>query len=111
MSIARFDLPAELSRRARIDAARLVSRLIRAPDFACQAPDGAITVVMTESALHHCHVIARRMASVMRQTMFEHDRDDGRRMEAMVTIAALKSTDSPQSLLTRVSEHATAAAE
>ncbi len=46
MSIARFDLPTELPRRARVDAARLVSRLIRAADFACQTPDGAITVVM-----------------------------------------------------------------
>jgi GGDEF domain-containing protein len=111
MSIARFDLPADLSRRARVDAARLVSRLIRAPDFACQTPDDAITVVMSESALHHCHVVARRIASVMRQTMFERERDDGSRIEATVTIAALKSTDSPQSLLARVSAHATAAAE
>jgi GGDEF domain-containing protein len=111
MSIARFDLPAGLPRRARLDAARLVSRLIRAADFACQMPDGAITVVMTSSALHHCHVVARRIASVMQQAMFEREREDGRRMEAMVTLAALKSTDSPQSLLARVSEPATAAAQ
>jgi GGDEF domain-containing protein len=111
MSIARFDLPAELARRAQVDAARLVSRLIRAADFACQTPDGAITVVMTSSALHHCHVSARRIASVMRQAMFEREREDGSRMEAMVTLAALKSTDSPQSLLARVSEPTTAAAQ
>jgi GGDEF domain-containing protein len=111
MSIARFDLPAGLPRRAHLDAARLVSRLIRAADFACQMPDGAITVVMTSSALHHCHVIARRIASVMRQAMFERERENGSRVEAMVTLAALKSTDSPQSLLARVSEPATAAAE
>jgi GGDEF domain-containing protein len=111
MSIARFDLPAELTRRVQVDAARLVSRLIRAADFACQTPDGAITVVMTSSALHHCHVTARRIASVMRQAMFEREREGGSRMEAMVTLAALKSTDSPQSLLARVSEPATAAAE
>jgi hypothetical protein len=111
MSIARFDLPPELSRRAEVDAARLMSRLIRGADFACQNRDGAITVVMTGSALHHCHVIARRIASTMRQAMFEHDRADGGRMEAMVTLASLKSTDSPQSLLARVSGPATAAAE
>jgi hypothetical protein len=109
MSIARFDLPAELSRRAQVGAARLVSRLIRSADFACQNPDGAITVVMTGSALHHCHVIARRIASIMRQTMLE--REDGSRMEAMVTLASLKPTDSPQSLLARVSGPAIAAAE
>jgi hypothetical protein len=111
MSIARFDLPAGFSQRTQVDAARLVSRLIRAADFACQTPDGAITVVMTSSALHHSHVVARRIASVMRQTLFEHERDDGSRMEAMVTLASLKPTDSPQSLLARVSEPATTAAE
>lgn len=110
-SIARFDLPADLTRRAQIDAARLVSRLIRAADIACQMPDGAITVAMTGSALHHCHVIARRIASVLRQAMFEREREGSGRMEAMVTLASLKSTDSPQSLLARVSESATAAAE
>jgi GGDEF domain-containing protein len=109
LSIARFDPSAGLSRRAQIDAARLLRRLIRTADFACQTPDGAITVVMPSSALHQCHVIARRIASVMRQTMYEREREDG--MKAMVTLAALKSTDSPQSLLARVSEPATAAAE
>ena len=109
LSIARFDLPGDLSWRSQIDAARLVSRLIRAADFACQTPDGAITVVMTSSALHHCHVIARRIASVMRQALGEREREAG--MEAMVTLAALKSTDSPQSLLGRVRGPATAAAE
>jgi GGDEF domain-containing protein len=111
MSVARFDLPADLSWRARIDAARLVSRLVRASDFACQTPDGAITVVMTESALHHAHVVARRIASVMRQAMFEREREDGSRTEAMVTLASLKATDSPHSLLARVSAPATTAAE
>jgi hypothetical protein len=111
MSIARFDLPADLPRRSQIDAARLVSRLIRPADCACQTPDGAITVVMTESALHHCHVIARRIASIMRQTMFEPECEGGSRMDAMVTLASLKSTDSPQSLLARISPPVTTAAE
>ena len=111
MSIARFVLPLDLTRRARIDAARLVSRLIRTADFACQAGDGAITVVFAESALRHSHVIARRIASVIRHTMLDHERPDGSRLEAMVTLASLKSTDTPQSLLARVSESATAAAE
>ena len=111
MSIARFDFPVGLSRRARVDAARLVSRLIRAADFACQTEDGAITVVMTESALHHSHVVARRIASVMRQTMLDSERADGSGMEATVTLASLKSTDSWQSLLARVSEPVIMAAE
>jgi hypothetical protein len=109
MSIARFDLPADLPPRAQVDAARLVSRLIGAADIACQTPDGAITVTMTASALHQCHVIARRIASTLRQAMLE--REGGRHVEATVTLASLKSTDSPQSLLARVSESARAAAE
>jgi hypothetical protein len=111
MSIARFDLPADLPRRAQIDAARLVSRLIGVADIACQASDGAITVAMTASALHQCHVIARRIASTLRQAMLEREREDGRHVNAMVTLASLKSTDSPQSLLARVSEPTRAAAE
>jgi hypothetical protein len=111
MSIARFDLPAGLSPRTQADAARLVSRLIRTADLACQTPDGAITVVMTGSALHQSHVVARRIASIMQQTLFEHERQDRGRMEAMVTLASLKPTDSPQSLMARVSGPASTAAE
>jgi hypothetical protein len=111
MSIARFVFPPDISRRARIDAARLTSRLIRAADFASQAADGAITVVFTESALRHTHVIVRRIASVMRHTMLDSEREDGTRIEAMVTLASLKATDTPQSLIARVSERTTQAAE
>jgi hypothetical protein len=111
MSIARFVFPDDLSRRARVDAARLTSRLIRSADFACQTADGAITVVFTESALRHTHVIVRRIASVMKHTMLDSERQDGTRMEAMVTLASLKSTDTPTSLLARVSEATAAAAE
>jgi GGDEF domain-containing protein len=102
MSVARFELPAALSPRARVDAARLVSRLVRPGDCAYQDADGAITVVMAGAALHQCHVIARRIASVIRSTlMCEHD--GGSPVEAMVTLAALRPTDSPHSLLARVS--------
>jgi GGDEF domain-containing protein len=110
MSIARFDLPASLSPRARVDAARLVSRLIRPGDFAAQDVGGAVTVVMADAALHQCHVAARRIASVIRSTlMCEHD--GGVAVDAEVTIAALRPTDSPHSLLARVTGPERAAAE
>jgi hypothetical protein len=110
MSVARFELPASLSPRARIDAARLVGRLIRPGDFASQDVDGAITVVMSGAALHQCHVAARRIASVIGSTlMCEHD--GGVAVDAEVTIAALRPTDSPHSLLARVSGPERAAAE
>jgi hypothetical protein len=110
MSVARFDLPAGLSPRVRADAARLVRRLIAATDFASQDADGGITVVMSDRALHQCHVVARRIASVMRTAM-RAEGAGGRTVEAMVTIGALKPTDSPHSLLARVSGPQSAAAE
>ena len=85
-------------------------RLIAATDFASQDADGAITVVMSGTALHHCHVVARRIASVMRNAMLS-DHTSAGPVEAAVTIAALKPTDSPYSLLARVSRPASAAAE
>jgi hypothetical protein len=110
MSVARFDLLAALSPRARADAARLVRRLIAATDFASQDADGAITVVMSDTALHQCHVSARRIASILRNAML-NERDSASPVEAMVTIAALRATDSPHSLLARVTGPASAAAE
>jgi GGDEF domain-containing protein len=103
MSIARFTFPGVLGRRARLDVARLASRLIRSVDFACQGDDGAITVVFAESALRHAHVIARRIASVMRHTVLDGEQPDGR-IEATVTLACLKASDTPESLLARVCE-------
>jgi GGDEF domain-containing protein len=111
LSMARFCFRCELSLRARHDVARLVSRLIRAADFACQAEDGSIIVVFAEKALRHAHVIARRIASVMRHTMLDREQENDGRTEATVTLASLKATDTPQSLLARVCEPAAAAAE
>lgn len=113
LSMARFVFPRGMSRRSGIDAARLTSRLIRTVDFACQVEDGSIVVVFAESALRHAHVIARRIASVMRHTMLDHWEADGTRsrVEATVTLASLKANDTPQSLIARVSETATLAAE
>ena len=110
MSVARFDLPAGLSPRVGADAARLVRRLIAATDFASQDADRGITVVMSGTALHQCHVAARRIASTMRTSMLAEGAR-GRPVEAAVTIAALKPTDSPHSLLARVSGPDSAAAE
>ena len=106
MSMARIAFPVALGRRAGIDAARLVSRLIRNVDFACQDADGSIYVVFAESALRQAHVIARRIANVLRTTMIR-DEAEASLTEATVTLASLKAHDTPQSLLERVSELAT----
>jgi hypothetical protein len=110
MSIARFRLPPGFGRRPRIDAARLVSRLIRAVDFACQDDDGAIIVVFAESPLRHAHVITRRIAAVMRHAVLDPERSRPR-PQAMVTLACLKATDTAQSLVERVCERTATAAE
>jgi len=106
MSMARFSFPDTLDRRACLDVGRLVSRFVRTGNFACQEDDGAVTVVFTEAALRDSHVVARRIASVIRQTVLGSGQRDGTPIEATVTLASLKSTDTPHSLLARVCEGA-----
>jgi len=106
MSIARFAFPAGLGWRFRIDAARLTGRLLRPIDFACQTDDGSIVMVFAEAAPRNAHVIARKIASAMRQTMLDWENADGgqRGIDPMVTLAFLKLTDTAESLLERVSD-------
>jgi hypothetical protein len=113
MSIARFAFPPDLGWRLRIDAARLTGRLIRPIDFACQIEDGSIVVVFAESPPRNAHVVARKIASAMRQTMLDWEIGDSGQcgIDPMVTLAFLKLTDTPGSLLERVSDPVAVAAE
>ena len=106
MSIARFAFPAELGWRFRIDAARLTGRLLRPMDFACQTEDGSIVVVFADAAPRNAHVTARKIASMMRQTMLDWETGDSGQVgiDPMVTLAFLKLTDTPESLLARVTD-------
>jgi GGDEF domain-containing protein len=106
LSLARFSFPPEIDRRASLDAARLVSRLVRSVDFACRAGDGSILLVFSGTGLRHAHVVARRIASVLKHTMLLSDNaGSGQiRIDPAVTLAALKSNDTIESLLARVSE-------
>ena len=65
LSVARFSFEGKVDLRASMDAARLVSRLIRGVDFACRQDDGSIVVAFTETDLRAAHVVARRLASVL----------------------------------------------
>ncbi|MEZ5787815.1 MAG: GGDEF domain-containing protein [Xanthobacteraceae bacterium] len=103
LSLARFSFPAALDQRASLDAARIVSRLVRNVDFGCRANDGSILVAFSATELRHAHVIARRIASVLRHTMLSPAADPGGQVDASVTLAALKHTDTVESLLARVS--------
>ena len=72
MSIARFSLPAA-DRRTSLEAARLVGKLMRQVDFACQEADKSIFTVFTETDLRAAHVVARRIASVLKNVMLTTD--------------------------------------
>jgi GGDEF domain-containing protein len=113
MTLARFTFPGTVDRRASMDAARLVSRLVRSADFACRANDGSILLAFSETALRSAHVVARRIANVLRHTMLSAEGDDGRpmRVDPTITLAALKSNDTVETLLARVSEPVAVAAQ
>ena len=100
LSIARFSFETG-DRRCGLDAARLLTRLMRQVDFACCEADNSIFAVFTDTDLREAHVIARRIASVIKHTMLAPDR---RRtsVETAVTLATLKPTDNVDSLIARV---------
>jgi GGDEF domain-containing protein len=100
LSIARFSFEG-IDRRASVDAARLVSRLVRNVDFACREADNSIFAVFTETDLRAAHVVARRIASVLKHTMLASDRDRSG-IDPAVTLATLKSADNVESLISRV---------
>jgi hypothetical protein len=101
LSVARFAFEETNDGRAHLDAARLFSRLVRNIDFACQEQDGSILAAFTETDLRSAHVVARRIASVLKHTMLspDHDRDT---IRPTVTLATLKPTDNLSSLVARV---------
>ena len=98
LSIARFSF-AHANRRLSVDAARVLSRLMRQVDFACREADNSIFAVFTETDLREAHVIARRIASVLKNTMLAPEKKP---IDAAVTLATLKSSDSVDSLIARV---------
>jgi hypothetical protein len=101
LSIARFSFDGS-NRRLSLDAARLVSRLLRQVDFACREADNSIFAVFTETNLRAAHVVARRLASVLKNTMLAPDRTGRAGIDAAVTLATLRPTDSVDSLIARV---------
>ena len=100
LSIARFSFERG-DRRVSLDAARLVGRLMRQVDFACREADDSIFAVFTETDLRAAHVVARRIASVLKHTMLAPDRKRSG-IETAVTLATLKPTDNVESLVARV---------
>jgi GGDEF domain-containing protein len=106
LSIARFVFNG--GGRMKADAARLVSRLIRGADFACQDDDGSVLVVFTATDLKDAHIVARRIASVLKHTMLAPGHA-AVLAAPEVTLATRKPGDDVASLLARVSAPAVAA--
>jgi hypothetical protein len=100
LSIARFSFDGN-DRRVSLDAARLLGRLMRQVDFACREADNSIFAVFTETDLRAAHVVARRIASVLKNTMLTPDAKRGG-IDTAVTLATLKPTDSIDSLIARI---------
>lgn len=108
LSIARFAFDADLGQRAEMDAARLTSRLVRNVDFGYRDDDGSVLIAFTETDLRHAHVVARRIASVLKHTMLAPDQ---KRQPAApsVTLATRTRNDSVASMIARVTAPAIAA--
>lgn len=110
LSLARFSFDDALDARASMDAARLLTRLIRNIDFGCRDDDGALLIAFTQTDLRSAHVVARRIAGLIKNTMLVPLR--GRDIVAAnVTLATLKAGDTLDSLMARVMGNRVVAAE
>jgi hypothetical protein len=106
LSVARFSYRGS-HERAQLDGARIISRLMRQMDFGAVQDDGSIVVVFAETDLRNAHMIARRLASVMKHTI--HAKRESR-AEPDVTVATLLAADSAKSILARLTDEARRAA-
>lgn len=86
--------------RACIDAARIVSRLMRKMDFAALQDDGSIIAAFAETDLRAAHVIARRLASILQSTLLGSDGHP--QIHPRVTLATLKANDSAEAIRERL---------
>jgi hypothetical protein len=100
LSLARFSF-SRLDRHTSTDAARIVGRLVRTTDFACQDDDGSIHVAFGDTDLKAAHVVARRIASVLKHTMLVPD-PDAPRLNPEVALVTRKPRDTARTLLARV---------
>jgi GGDEF domain-containing protein len=108
LSVARFSFDDVLDLRTSLDAARLVSRLMRSADFACRQDDGSIVTVFSGIDLKAAHVVARRLASVIKHTLLGSERKR-ETAQANVTLATFKPGDTPITLMSRIASRTVAA--
>jgi len=109
LSVARFSFT-KTDTWTSLDAARLMTRLIRNIDFATRDGDGDILSVFTQTDLRDTHVIVRRIAGALKNNMLP-SRRPGETPSAHVTLATLKAGDTLDSLMLRVAGDRMVAAE
>jgi hypothetical protein len=109
LSVARFTFDGSLGARASLDAARLMTRLIRNIDFATRDEEGAILVAFTQTDLRGAHVFVRRLAGTLKSTMLTSQPTEP--ITANVTLATLKAGDTLDTLMMRVMGSRMVAAE
>jgi len=100
LSVARFSFGKDLDERASLDAARLMSRLIRNIDFATRDEEGAILVAFTQTDLRNTHVTVRRLAASLKRMILAPQGEES--PAANVTLATLKAGDTLDALMMRV---------
>ena len=100
LSVARFSFGKDLDERASLDAARLMSRLIRNIDFATRDEEGAILVAFTQTDLRNTHVTVRRLATSLKRMILAPRGEEP--PAANVTLATLKAGDTLDTLMMRV---------
>ena len=110
LSIARFSFDGATDGHGALDRARLMTRLIRNIDFAASDEDGALLVVFTQTDLRSAHVVARRIAASLKNTVGSAARPH-EKVTANVTLATLKAGDTLDSLMIRVMGSRVVAAE
>lgn len=101
LSVARLSFTPILDARAGKDAARLLTRLIRNIDFACRDDEGALLIAFTQTDLRGAHVIARRIAGMLKATLLAPGGANAN-TAATLTLATLKAGDTLDSLMLRV---------
>ncbi|MGD9920443.1 MAG: GGDEF domain-containing protein [Pseudorhodoplanes sp.] len=107
LSVARLIFETSVDPRALNDAARLVSKLVRGADFACRDRDASILVAFADTAPRQAQIVAKRLVSVLRNTMLQGGRR--RPVAPDVALTAWRSTDTRASLLARITPAAVAA--
>ncbi|MEA2875014.1 MAG: hypothetical protein QOF14_210 [Hyphomicrobiales bacterium] len=110
LSLARLSFDTLSNRRASLDAARITGRLLRASDIACCDEDGTILIAFMETDLVTAHVVARRIASVLKHTTLAVGAERTR-LGPTVALAAFRARDTVGSLVARTIDQRMVAGE